>query len=110
MTGAPKRRAVELLADLEGAPRGVYSGATGWLGRDGSASLAMTIRSIVVHGARAASAGRPARPAGARVGVGGGITISSVPVDERDEVELKASALLAVLGVRAADGAPVRMS
>jgi anthranilate synthase component 1 len=110
MTGAPKRRAVELLADLEGAPRGVYSGATGWLGRDGSASLAMTIRSIVVHGGRAAGAGRPARPAGARVGVGGGITISSVPVDERDEVELKASALLAVLGVRAADGAPVRMS
>jgi para-aminobenzoate synthetase component 1 len=88
----------------------VYSGATGWLGRDGSASLAMTIRSIVVHGARAASAGRPARRAGARVGVGGGITISSVPVDERDEVELKAWALLAVLGVRAADGAPVRMS
>ncbi|MET4053183.1 para-aminobenzoate synthetase component 1 [Frigoribacterium sp. PvP054] len=110
MTGAPKRRAVELLAGFEGAPRGVYSGATGWLGRDGSAHLAMVIRSIEVHRALAAAPGRPARPAGARVGVGGGITISSVPADERDEVELKAAALLAVLGVSAADGGPVRMS
>jgi anthranilate synthase component 1 len=110
MTGAPKRRAVELLADLEGTPRGAYSGATGWLGRDGAASLAMTIRSVVVQEAREATAGRPARAAGASVGVGGGITISSVPVDELDEVELKAAALLAVLGVPAAGGGRVRMS
>jgi anthranilate synthase component 1 len=70
----------------------------------------MVIGSIEVHRALAAAPGRPARPAGARVGVGGGITISSVPADERDEVELKAAALLAVLGVRAADGGPVSMS
>jgi len=110
MTGAPKRRAVELLGELEDAPRGVYSGATGWLGRDGSASLAVVIRSVVVQEARVATSGTPARAASARVGVGGGITISSVPADELDEVEVKAAALLAVLGVGDGRDTPVRMS
>jgi para-aminobenzoate synthetase component 1 len=91
MTGAPKRRAVELLAAWEGRPRGVYAGAVGRLGLDGTASLAMAIRSVVVERAT------PRRPARATVGVGGGITSSSVPSDELAEVRLKATALLRVL-------------
>jgi para-aminobenzoate synthetase component 1 len=91
MTGAPKRRAVELLAAWEGRPRGVYAGAVGHLGLDGSASLAMAIRSIVVE---RATEGRPGR---ASVGVGGGVTSSSVPSDELEEARLKAAALLRVL-------------
>ncbi|MGY6498489.1 MAG: anthranilate synthase component I family protein [Microcella sp.] len=86
MTGAPKRRAVELLAGWERAPRGVYAGAFGMLGADGSADLAMVIRSIVIAD-RVAS-----------VGAGGGITAMSNPEVETAEMHLKARALLAALG------------
>lgn len=86
MTGAPKRRAIELLAEWEVAPRGIYSGAFGMLGIDGSADLAMVIRSIVVEAGRAS------------VGAGGGITALSVPEEEVAEMHLKAAALLAALG------------
>jgi para-aminobenzoate synthetase component 1 len=89
MTGAPKRRAVELLSEAEGAHRGVYSGAVGVLGLDGSASWSMAIRSVVVTDGVAT------------VGVGGGVTASSVPGDELAEVVWKATALLRVLGVDA---------
>lgn len=91
MTGAPKRRAVQLLAEWEGSPRGVYAGVVGRLGLDGSASLAMAIRSIVVE--RATSL----RPGRASVGAGGGITASSVPSVELEEVRLKSAALLRAL-------------
>ena len=46
MTGAPKRRAVQLLAALEAGPRGLYAGCFGWVDRGGDAELAMTIRSV----------------------------------------------------------------
>lgn len=86
MTGAPKRRAIELLAEWEAAPRGIYSGAFGMLGIDGSADLAMVIRSIVVEAGRAS------------VGAGGGITALSIPAEEVAEMHVKAAALLAALG------------
>lgn len=86
MTGAPKRRAIELLAELEAGPRGIYSGAFGYLGADGTADLAMVIRSIVVEGVRAT------------IGAGGGITALSEPLAEVAEMRLKAAALLRALG------------
>jgi para-aminobenzoate synthetase component 1 len=86
MTGAPKRSAMTILAGLEGAPRGVYSGVFGYLGFDGTADLAMVIRSIVMEGGTAT------------VGAGGGITALSVPAEELAEVKLKAAALLGALG------------
>ncbi len=98
MTGVPKRRAIELLAAWEGAPRGVYSGAFGYLGADGSADLAMVIRSILVENGVAT------------VGAGGGITALSVPEEEVAEMRLKARVLLRALGVSEADarsGSPV---
>lgn len=86
MTGAPKRRAVEILSGLERGPRGLYSGCFGWIGWDGDAELAMTIRSIELRGSRAT------------VGAGGGITADSDPVREHAEKELKAAPLLRALG------------
>ncbi|HET6673377.1 MAG TPA: anthranilate synthase component I family protein [Agromyces sp.] len=86
MTGAPKRSAMTILHALEGGPRGVYSGAFGYLAVDGSADLAMVIRSIVIT------------PSGASIGTGGGITALSVADEEIEETRVKARALLAVLG------------
>ncbi|WP_022893317.1 aminodeoxychorismate synthase component I [Agromyces subbeticus] len=86
MTGAPKRSAMTILHELEGGARGVYSGAFGYLGVDGSADLAMVIRSIVLT------------PSGASIGTGGGITALSVAAEEVEETRVKARALLAVLG------------
>ena len=93
MTGAPKLRATELLDELEQRPRGIYAGTFGYLGFDGRADLAMTIRTIVVD------------EYGATVGAGGGITALSVPEDELAEARLKAAALLTALGVQASVGA-----
>ena len=86
MTGAPKRSAMTILHALEGGPRGVYSGAFGYLCVDGSADLAMVIRSIVFT------------PSGASIGTGGGITALSLVDEEIEETRVKARALLAVLG------------
>jgi len=85
MTGAPKLRAIQLLDALEHRPRGPYAGAFGYLAVDGSADLAMTIRTIVID------------PDGASVGAGGGITALSVPEEELAEAKLKAAALLEAL-------------
>ncbi|MGN6128375.1 MAG: anthranilate synthase component I family protein [Humibacter sp.] len=85
MTGAPKLSAMGILHGLEKGPRGIYSGCFGWLGLDGSADLAMVIRSIVMQDGEAA------------IGTGGGITALSVPERELAEIKLKAAALLAAL-------------
>ena len=87
MTGAPKRRAIEILDGLERRKRGAYAGAFGYFGLDGRVDLAMVIRTIVLDAD------------GCTVGAGGGITALSVPAAELEEAKLKASALLAVLGV-----------
>jgi para-aminobenzoate synthetase component 1 len=87
MTGAPKRRAMEVLYELEAGPRGVYAGAFGLLAADGSLDLAMVIRSIVID------------PHGASVGTGGGITALSIPEEELEETWTKAAAPLRALGV-----------
>jgi anthranilate synthase component 1 len=86
MTGAPKKRAVEILQQLEGHPRGLYSGAYGVWRADGSAEFAMTIRTAVVA------------PDSLAIGVGGGITALSQPSEEIREVGIKAKAFLRALG------------
>ena len=85
MTGAPKLSAMTLLHELEGAPRGVYSGCFGYVGVDGALDLAMVIRSILIDGEHAV------------IGAGGGITWGSVAAAEVEEVATKARAPLAAL-------------
>lgn len=86
MTGAPKYSATVVLESLERRARGIYSGAFGYVGLDGAVDLAMVIRSIVID------------REGSSVGAGGGITALSVPEEELAEAQLKAAALLRVLG------------
>ena len=89
MTGAPKSSAMSILAELEGGDRGVYAGAFGYLGDDGTVDLAMVIRSIVLG------------PAGASIGTGGGITALSVAEEEIEETRIKAAALIDALATSA---------
>ncbi|WP_233205827.1 anthranilate synthase component I family protein [Cryobacterium sp. Y82] len=89
MTGAPKQSAMTILHSLEGGPRGIYSGAFGYIGADGVADLAIVIRSIVLD------------CTGASIGTGGGITALSIAAEEIKETEIKAAALLASLGIAA---------
>ena len=87
MTGAPKLRTMELLDGLETRPRGVYSGVIGYLGADGSADLAIAIRTIVNSGD------------GLTIGAGGAITVQSDPHAELRELLLKARAPLEAVGL-----------
>ncbi|MGI6879037.1 anthranilate synthase component I family protein [Microbacterium sp. gxy059] len=86
MTGAPKRRTVELLDALEAAPRGVYSGVVGCFSRCGSVDLSVVIRTAVIADGRAT------------IGTGGAITIDSDPDQEADETVAKSDALLTAFG------------
>ncbi len=81
MTGAPKVAACHLVRRLEGEPRGLYSGAIGWLGYDGAAEFSVVIRTLQAWGGMA------------RWNVGGGIVWDSTPDGEFDEALSKAAAL-----------------
>ncbi len=84
ITGAPKRRTMELIAELEDVPRGVYTGAIGFAlpGAEGAALdeavFSVAIRTLAVQGGVG------------RLGVGGGLVADSVPALEHDELLLKA--------------------
>ena len=82
VTGAPKLRAMEILRDLEGGPRGLYCGAIGYAGPDGTAAFSVPIRTAVVD---ASGAGR--------YDVGSGIVWDSDAAAEYAECLLKARVL-----------------
>ena len=82
VTGAPKKRAVEILRRLETEPRGFYTGAVGYFGYDATARFAMGIRMAEIEGDRI------------RCGVGSGITSGSDPEAEYAETQAKARVMV----------------
>jgi para-aminobenzoate synthetase component 1 len=85
ITGAPKIRAMEIIAELERAPRGVYCGAIGYVSATGAMDLNIPIRTIVVHDGVAS------------FHAGAGIVWDSDPRAEYDETLAKARALIDAL-------------
>jgi anthranilate synthase component 1 len=81
LSGAPKVRAMQLIAEAEGERRGLYGGAVGYLGYDGNLDTAITIRSAVMCEDRIHAT------------VGAGIVAGSVPEREFEETEHKAGAV-----------------
>ncbi|MBS3956072.1 MAG: anthranilate synthase component I [Clostridiales bacterium] len=97
VSGAPKVRAMEIIADLEPAARGPYAGTVGYFGLDGAMDMCITIRTFVLAGGRA------------YLQSGAGIVADSVPEREYDECLYKARALHKALklaaGMRSEGGA-----
>ena len=88
ITGCPKVRCMQVIAELERAGRGAYTGAFGWLNRDGDLDLNILIRSAEIEGGDTL-----------RFRTGAGIVIDSDPQRELDETRAKARGMLRALGV-----------
>jgi len=87
ITGAPKVRCMQIIAELEGEGRGAYTGALGYLGRDGDLDLNILIRSAWLAGREL------------QFRTGAGIVVDSDAGHELDETRAKARGLLRALGV-----------
>ena len=84
ITGAPKARTMQIIAELEDSPRGVYTGAIGWAGPGRRARFSVAIRTVVVDRARGE----------AEYGVGGGVVWDSTAEGEWRECQVKSRALV----------------
>jgi anthranilate synthase component I len=94
ITGCPKVRCMEIIAALEGRPRGAYTGSLGYLGCDGRMDLNILIRTAMVS----------ETPTGRELSIlaGAGIVADSDPQRELDETRAKARGLLRALGAEEA--------
>jgi para-aminobenzoate synthetase component 1 len=82
VTGAPKVRAMEIIAEIERHARGIFCGSIGWLGFDGAMDLNIGIRTAVLSNGEAV------------VHAGGAVTLASDPAEEYQETLLKAQRVL----------------
>ena len=81
ISGAPKKRACEIIAELEPCPRGIYTGLIGYFDDNGDAAFSIAIRTMVLEGENL------------HFSVGSGITAGSVPAREYDETLHKAAGM-----------------
>ena len=86
ISGAPKKRALEIIRELEQAPRDLFTGAIGYFGYNGESQFNIAIRTVVIRGGRA------------EFHVGAGITADSDPEKEWEETLHKAAGILQATG------------
>jgi anthranilate synthase component 1 len=86
ITGCPKVRCMQLLAEFERTPRDAYTGSMGYLGTDGTLDLNILIRTLLVHGSQI------------EFRTGAGIVADSLPDAELAETRAKARGMLRALG------------
>ncbi len=86
ITGCPKVRCMQIIADLERCGRGAYTGSFGYLNRDGDLDLNILIRTLTLHGDAVS------------LRAGAGIVADSVAARELDETRAKARGMLRALG------------
>ncbi len=91
VSGAPKVRAMQIIQELEGQPRGIYAGVVGYFSYDGSLDTCITLRTLVMHGDTV------------YIQAGGGVVADSDPEREYQESLNKARAL--VVAIENAEGA-----
>jgi len=82
ISGAPKKRALEIIAEVERFPRGLYTGALGYFGYNGESQFSVAIRTAIFEQGRAT------------FHAGAGIVADSEPEREWEETQAKASGLL----------------
>ena len=87
ITGCPKVRCMQIIAELEGEGRGAYTGSLGWLGTDGDADFNILIRTLTL------------RDGVIELRAGAGIVADSIPERELEETRAKARGLLRAFGV-----------
>lgn len=87
ISGAPKKRALEIIRELESTPRGLFTGAIGYFGYNGESQFNIAIRTVVIH---TESDGKNI----AEFHVGAGITADSIPIREWEETLHKAAGIL----------------
>lgn len=87
VSGAPKVRAIEIIQKLEPTPRGVYSGAVGYIDYSGNLDTCIAIRTLVLENGEA------------KIQAGAGIVADSVPASEFEETVNKARALLKTIEI-----------
>ena len=85
VSGAPKLRAMQIIAELEPCPRGIYAGAVGYVGFDDRLEFAIAIRTVIVKDGTASFQ------------TGAGIVADSDPTREYEETRQKAGAMLSAL-------------
>jgi anthranilate synthase component 1 len=85
ITGCPKLRTMQIIAELENAARGAYTGSMGYINRDGSLDLNILIRTLMLDGESV------------QLRAGGGIVADSDPDRELNETRAKAKGMLAAL-------------
>lgn len=86
ITGCPKVRCMQIIAALEGAGRGAYTGSLGWLDTDGDADFNILIRTLTMRGDAI------------ELRAGAGIVADSIPEKELEETRAKARGLLRAFG------------
>lgn len=92
ITGCPKVRCMEIIAELEGTGRGAYTGSIGFLGRDGTMDSNILIRTMTLMGRQV------------DLRAGGGVVADSIPERELEETRAKARGLLAVFDAAGGGG------